>query len=216
MLLACLGLKCFAVTNSWSRSWNSVIWGYPAWVYCILVHCNCNMRQKLLSSKLFAAVVQHQILFGSNLQSSGLPVAKLAPGRWASGHGCWELSLGLRLQGSTVLLAAAGGFAVHTSLSAVYPSTSGHSMGKQSLLRLSSIFQQLLETFYQFFRCSTGSCERLPLPLWLCFSWQLLQLQASLSDRLSVQIYNGLASDFVYLYPSRLESVALNCRHLLP
>ena len=67
------------------------------------------MRQKLLSSKLFAAVVQHQILFGSNLQRFGLPAAKLAPGRWASEHGCWESSLGLRLRGSRVLLAGGGG-----------------------------------------------------------------------------------------------------------
>lgn len=93
----------------------------------------------------------------------------------------------------------------------LYQLFAGHRMGKQRLLLPFCVFQQLLETFYQFFCGSTSSCCKcLPLPLWLCFSW-LLQLQASLSDGPSSQIYGGLASGIVSLHPSLLEPVALNC-----
>lgn len=53
----------------------------------LLERCNCSLRQKLLSFELFAAVVQHQILFGSNLLRFGLPAAKLAEGRYVLGTG---------------------------------------------------------------------------------------------------------------------------------
>lgn len=131
---------------------------------------NCSRGLKLLSSKLCAAVVQHQILFGSNLWIFGLPAAKLAPGRspWVLGR----------------CSAAPGGALQHVlffffffPLSVVFLFTSACSWGKQRSLQLSALFQQLLETF----RRSTGSGER--LPLWLGVSWQLLQLQASLAGQ---------------------------------
>lgn len=128
---------------------------------------NCSRGLKLLSSKLCAAVVQHQILFGSNLWIFGLPLAKLAPGRspWVLGR-CGAAPGGGALQ--HVL------FFFFFPLSVVFLFTSACSWGKQRSLQLSALFQQLLETF----RRSTGSGER--LPLWPGVSWQLLQLQASL------------------------------------
>lgn len=101
----------------------------------LLVHCNCSLRQKLLSSELFAAVVQHQILFGSNLLRFGLPAAKLTEGRCVlgtdTGNRPWA-----ELWDSRGVLAAWGGFAAHSSLSAVYPSTLGTAWESRACCRL--------------------------------------------------------------------------------
>lgn len=143
----------------------------------LLVHCNCNLRQKLLSSELFAAVVQQQILFGSNLPRFGLRAAKLAKGRCVLGTGTGNCPWA-GLWDRRGVLAARGGFAAHSSLSAVYPSTLGTAWESRaccSLLGTSSSSWKL-PTSSPDIR-PTGSCERLPLPLRLCFSWQLVQLR---------------------------------------
>lgn len=180
----------------------------------LLVHCNCNLRQKLLSSELFAAVVQHQILFGSNLPRFGLPAAKLAKGRCVLGTGTGNCPWA-ELWDRRGVLAARGGFAAHSSLSAVYPSTLGTAWESRaccSLLGTSSSSWKL-PTSSPDIR-PTSSCKCLLLPLWLCFSWQLVQLRNP----------SGIASPVAFpcsgftcclLVRHSLEPGALNRLHLL-